>query len=123
MSEHEQLLDEARRFCNPATGEVLERIPEELMTRLRAAKLALGIPGKPSQRTQSEATWFVFLNFDIQDRVLAEWRKAKAAQDRLGEEGSTPAATRDAPNVDEPSTGPAANHGLKGFVQRRKLSR
>ena len=123
MSEHEQLLDEARSFCDPTTGEVLERIPEELMTRLRGVKLALGIPGKPSQRTQSEATWFVFLNSDIRDRVRAEWRKAKAAQDRLGEEGSIETTTTDEPNVDDRPAGPAANRGLKGFVQRNRLAR
>jgi len=47
MKEHEQLLDEARNFCNQTTGEVLDRIPEELMNRLRAAKLARGVPGCP----------------------------------------------------------------------------
>lgn len=81
MSDQE-LLDEARRFCDPTTGEVVERIPEELMKRLREAKLARGIPGKPSHRTETHATWFVFLRSDIQDRVLAEWRKARAARKR-----------------------------------------
>ena len=82
MSEHQELLDEARRFCDPITGEVVQRIPEELMKTLREAKLARGIPGKPSQRTESHATWFVFLNSEIRDRALAEWRKASAARKR-----------------------------------------
>ena len=76
MSEHEQLLDEARKFCDPTTGEVVERIPEELMRKLRGAKLTRGIYGKPSKRTQSNATWFVFLSSDIAERVLAELRQA-----------------------------------------------
>jgi hypothetical protein len=82
MSEHQELLDEARRFCDPTTGEVVQRIPEELMKTLRQAHLARGIPGKRSQRTESHATWYVFLNSEIRDRVLAEWRKANAARKR-----------------------------------------
>ena len=82
MDEHQELLDEARRFCDPATGEVVERIPEELMKELRTAMLARGIPGRPSQRTGSSATWFVFLDEEIRERVLAEWRKANEAQRR-----------------------------------------
>lgn len=82
MSEDQKLLDEARRFCDPTTGEVLRRIPEELMNKLREAKLARGIPGKRSRRTETYATWFVFLNSEIGNRVLAEWRKAKAARKR-----------------------------------------
>jgi len=79
MSE-EELLAEARAFCDPETGEVIERIPGELMEKLRATKLARGIPGRPSDRTQSYATWFVFLNDEIRDRVLAEWRKVSKAR-------------------------------------------
>ncbi|MBP90195.1 MAG: hypothetical protein CMJ64_26380 [Planctomycetaceae bacterium] len=52
------------------------------MKKLRAVKLARGIPGKPSRRTESHATWFVFLNNEIRDRVLIEWREAKAARQR-----------------------------------------
>ena len=43
MSKDEQLLDEARVFCDPSTGEVLKRIPEELMQKLRMAQLARGV--------------------------------------------------------------------------------
>ena len=82
VSEDEQLLDEARPFCDSASGEVVERIPEELMQRLRAAKLAKGIPGKASRRSNSQATWFVFLNSEIRDGVLIECRKAIAAGKR-----------------------------------------
>ena len=82
MSEDENLVDGARGYCDPTTGELVERIPEELMKKLREAKLARGIPGKPSQRTESKATWFVFLNSEIRDYVLAECRKANAARKR-----------------------------------------
>ena len=68
--EHEELLNEARAFCDPTSGEVVERIPETLMEKLRAAQLARGIPGKRSEQTQSYATWFVFLNSEIRERVL-----------------------------------------------------
>jgi hypothetical protein len=121
MTEHQQLLDEARRFCDPTTGEVIERMPEELMRELRAAKLARGIPGKPSQRTESYATWFVFLNSEIRDRVLAEWRAANAARKRGRGEGERREATADssvtdtAPNAERPS-----ERGLKAFRKRRK---
>ena len=82
MTEHQDLLEAAREYCDPKTGEVLERIPDELMKQLRAAMLARGIPGKPSQRTGSSATWFVFLNGEIKDRVLAMWRRPKGAAKR-----------------------------------------
>ena len=82
MTEQQRLLEAAREYCDPETGEVLERIPDELMAQLRAAMLARGIPGKPSQRTGSSATWFVFLNSEIKDRVLAMWRRPKRAAKR-----------------------------------------
>ena len=76
MKEHEQLLGEARDFCDATTGEVLQRIPDELMNKLRAAKLARGVPGKRSERTETYATWFVFLSDGIREQVLAKWREA-----------------------------------------------
>ena len=79
MTEQLDLLEAAREYCDPKTGEVLERIPDELMKQLRAAMLARGIPGRPSKRTGSSATWFVFLNSEIRDRVLAMWRRPKGA--------------------------------------------
>ena len=82
MSDDQQLLDEARHFCDATTGEVIERIPDVLMKKLRAAKLARGIPAKPSRRTESHATWFVFLTGEIRDRVLVEWRTANRARKR-----------------------------------------
>ena len=82
MNERQQLLDMARQFCDPTSGEVVKRIPEELMKHLRAAKLARGIPGTPSKRSESYATWFVFLTDEIRERVQAEWRKANATRRR-----------------------------------------
>ncbi len=67
----------ARNFCDPTTGEVLQRIPEELMNKQRAAKLARGVPGRRNERIETYATWFVFLSDDFRDQVLAKWRKAK----------------------------------------------
>ncbi len=113
MSEHQQLLDEALRFCDPATGEVLERMPEELMKKLRSVTLARGIPGKPSRRTESHAIWFVFLNGEIRDRVLIEWRKAKAARKRS--RGSRTSASGSSSSDARPKAG----RGLKEFRQRK----
>ncbi len=113
MSEHQQLLDEARRFCDPATGEVLERMPEELMKKLRSVNLARGIPGKPSRRTESHATWFVFLNSEIRDRVLLEWRKANAGRKRS--RGSRTSASGSSSSDARPKAG----RGLKEFRQRK----
>ena len=48
MDERECLLSEARNFCDAVSGEVVERIPDNLMHRLRAAKLAVGIQGEIS---------------------------------------------------------------------------
>ena len=73
MSES-QLLSQARRYCDPATGEVIERIPEALMRQLREANLARGIPGRRNEATKSYATWFVFLTDDIREQRLNEWR-------------------------------------------------
>ena len=83
MTEQQLLIEAAREYCDPKTGEVLERIPDDLMKQLRAAMLARGIPGKPSKRTGSSATWFVFLNSEIRDRVLALWRRPKGPQNAV----------------------------------------
>ena len=56
MDDHQHLLEEAREFCDPVTGEVINRIPDELMRRLREAKLARGIHGVPSKHTVAGAT-------------------------------------------------------------------
>ena len=81
MNEHQHLLDEARRFCNPTTGEVVELIPEELMRLLRAAKLAVGIPGEAS-RTATSAKWIVFFDDEIRDQALTQWREARHKRQR-----------------------------------------
>jgi len=120
MSEKE-LLDEARRFCDPETGEIIERIPGELMEKLRAAKLARGVPGRPSEHTQSYATWFVFLNGEIRDRVLAEWRSVSATRKRGRRKGTaTDTATRSPEANTQSEAGRPTRRGLKGFRERRK---
>ena len=78
MNEHQDLIDEARSFCDPTTGEVVELIPEELMRRLRAAKLAVGIPREVS-RTTARAKWIVFLNTEIRDQAVTQWRSETSA--------------------------------------------
>jgi hypothetical protein len=115
----EELLDEARAFCDPETGEVIKRIPEELMQKLRAARLARGIPGRPSERTKSYATWFVFLNDEIRDRVLAEWRKVSTARKRRRQKS---AATDTSPRLarQDVQRKVASSRGLRGFRQGRK---
>ena len=46
------------------------------MKKLRAAQLARGIPGRRNERTETYATWFVFLTDDIREQVLVKWREA-----------------------------------------------
>ncbi len=121
MTEQQDLLEAAREYCDPKTGEVLERIPDELMKQLRAAMLAREIPGKPSKRTGSSATWFVFLNSEIKDRVLAMWRRPKGAAKR-----SPAKDTREKGTVGEaaPNIGSKDSHGgsqgLGRFLNRKK---
>ena len=122
MKEHEQLLDEARNFCNQTTGEVLQRISEEMMNRLRAAKLARGVPGRRNERTETYATWFVFLSDDIRDQVLAKWREAH----RLRRQRNA-AATK--AKLEPVAAGPpsesreSSNRGLQEFQQRKKSAK
>ena len=117
MDKVDQLIDEAREFCEPSTGEVLRRIPEELMQKLRAAKLARGIPGKPNKNTGSYATWFVFLNSDIRDHVMGEWRRAQRSLNRKRRQ-RTAAANALSPSIR--NTESAGNQGLKLFGRGRK---
>jgi len=117
MDDHQRLLEEARKFCDPATGEVFNRIPDELMRRLRDANLARGIHGVPSKRTVAGATWFVFLNAEIRDRVLSERRVQAAARKRRSQSGPTPSLPETAAASRIPS-----QRGLKAFRQRRTPS-
>jgi hypothetical protein len=118
MNEHDQLLEEARGFCDPVTGEVIERIPEDLMEQLRAAKLAVGIWGMKS-RTAATAKWFVFLSDEIRDQALAEWREAKRRRRRGGRHGF--AGSAQPPMVDACVTSrKPAVRGLGRFLARRK---
>lgn len=119
MKEHEQLLEEARTFCDPTTGEVLQRIPEGLMNKLRAAKLTRGVPGRPNERTETYATWCVFLNDEIRDQVMARWREAN----RLRRQRHA-AARKATPEVVTPGVGSqsrqSSNRGLHAFRLRKK---
>ena len=117
MSKDDQLLDEARGFCDPSTGEVLQCIPEELMQKLRMAQPARGVPGKASKHTESYATWFVFLNSDIRDHVMSEWRLAHRALDRKRRRRTAVAKT---PSESTRNSEPPGNQGLKLFVRGRK---
>ena len=116
MNEQQQLLDEARAFCEPTTGEVIKRIPEELMKKLRAAKLARGIPGKGSRHTDTYATWFVFLRSEIRDRVMAEWRQANAAR----RQKLSTSTEQQRPTHSSSSDTKSGDRGLKKFRQLRK---
>ena len=118
MSEHQRLLEEARRFCDPATGEVVELIPEELMRELRAAKLALGIWGQET-RTATTAKWFVFLDDDIRDQAVRKWREANHARHRT-KKGRVDASGQ-APTSDVDSRPKIiVARGLGGFLRQRK---
>jgi hypothetical protein len=118
MNERQHLLDEARRFCNPTTGEVVELIPEQLMRLLRAAKLAVGIPGEAS-RTATSAKWIVFFNDDIRDQALTQWREAKRQRQRtkrrhVGATEQTPTS-----GVESPAEA-VRRPGLRDFLRPRK---
>jgi hypothetical protein len=120
MDERERLLNEARKFCDPVSGEVVERIPDDLMQRLRAARLAVGIRGEETLIATS-AKWFVFLNDDIRDHVSPRWREERRGHHRnkRRQHGSrVPAPTSDthahAVRVQ------TLVHGLRGFLPRRQ---
>jgi hypothetical protein len=118
MTGYQRLLDEARRFCDPATGEVVELIPEELMRQLRTAKLAVGILGKECQ-TATNAKWFVFLTDDIRDQALAEWRQAKRKRRRVKKRRVDSGEQDDA----RPPTKDKVVRGLHGFLRQRKVDK
>ena len=120
MTDHEQLLEQAWRFCDPNTGEVLARLPDELMSKLRAAGLARGVPGKRNEQTETYATWFVFLSDGIRDRVMAEWREAnrQAKRHRKTQKQAKPLAAAAAAEEKESKT-----RGLGEFRQRRNSAK
>jgi hypothetical protein len=74
MQPNQDLLGEAIPYCDATTGEVRERIPEELMQRLRRAKLAVGVGGRRAERCGTSATWFVFFNEAIRAQALERYR-------------------------------------------------
>jgi hypothetical protein len=118
MNEHQRLLDEARRFCDPATGEVIELIPEELMKQLRVAKLAVGIPGEVSQ-TATSAKWFVFLDDDIRKGVVSQWREANRKRPRTKRQQVDTGAPTPTSDVSSPPKTKVA-HGLRGFLEKKE---
>lgn len=118
MNEQQHLLDEALRFCDPSTGEVVELIPEELMKRLRAAKLAIGIPGVGS-RTQARAKWIVFLNADIRAQAVTQWREANRRRQRAKRQPADSPAQVPSAEV-EPREKSVGQRGLRGFLRPRK---
>ena len=77
---NQSLLEQAEPYCDAATGEVLKRMPAELMQQLREAKLAVGVGSRPSERTETSATWFVFFSDEIRQTALAASRKRRRPQ-------------------------------------------
>ena len=122
MTEHEELLREARNFCDPTTGEVLQRIPGELMNKLRAAKLARGVPGRRSERTETCATWFVFLSDDIRAQVLVKWRESNR-QRRQRRAAVTEAMPQGVAAGADSSSRESSNRGHQQFQQRKKSAK
>ncbi|MHB0958586.1 MAG: hypothetical protein ACYC0X_16445 [Pirellulaceae bacterium] len=118
MNEHQRLLDEARRFCNPETGEVIELIPEELMRPLRAAKMAVGIWGEASQ-TATTAKWYVFLDDQIRDQVVKQWREVNRKRQRARKRRVEPDQQPPTSDVESPAK-TLSGRGLRGFVRPRK---
>lgn len=125
MQLHEDLLNQARPFCNPETGEVVRRLPDEIMQQLRAAKLARGIPCRRSQNTQTYATWFVFFNDQIRDRVLREFREAntKRKPERKDATKADSPTTASSPSNVSGSSPPLAQRGLGQFRRMRPRSK
>jgi hypothetical protein len=118
MNERQHLLDEARRFCNPTTGEVVELIPEELMRLLRDTKLAVGIPGEVSQ-TSTSAKWIVFLNNEIRNQASTQWREAKRRRQCTKREPTDSRAHAPTSGV-ESSAKTVSGRGLRGFLRPRQ---
>lgn len=118
MNEHQHLLDEASKFCNPTTGEVVELIPEELMRRLRDAKLAIGIPGKGSLTT-ARAKWIVFLNAEIRDQGLAQWREVNRQRQRTKRTPAAPAPQEPTNEVERPAK-VISSRGLRSFLPPKR---
>jgi hypothetical protein len=124
MQSHQELLNQARPFCDPSTGEVVQRIPDELMQQLRAAKLAKGIPGGNNHNTQTHATWFVFLTDQIRDRALLGFREANRMQ-KQGQRGRKAAvgSVEQHPADSVQAVAPQAQRGLAQFRQSRRPAR
>jgi hypothetical protein len=125
MQAHEDLLNEAGPFCNPSTGEVVQRLPDELMRRLRDANLARGIPRQRSGNTQTYATWFVFFTDEIKERVMREFRQAnqkrkRKSKSKAGAESGDRPDAEGSPSPDE-SPAPQAQSGLAQFRRIRQM--
>ena len=118
MNEHQHLLDEAGKFCNPTTGEVVELIPEELMRRLRDAKLAIGIPGK-SSLTATRAKWIVFLNTEIREQSLTQWREANRQRQRTKRAQADSRPQEPTSDIERPAK-VITSRGLRSFLPPKK---
>ncbi len=119
MENHQDLLNQSRPFCDASTGEIVQRLPEELMQQLRAAKLTRGIPGCRSHHTQTYATWFVFFTDQIRDRVLLESREANHNRKR-GRTAVVGSAEQQLADNDQSVAQPPAQRGLAQFRQTRR---
>jgi hypothetical protein len=118
MEDHSRLLEEAAGYCNLETGEVVSRMPSELMTALRAAKLARGVVGRRNERTESTATWFVFFSDGIRNDVLTKVRaRAAVRKQRRSESRQNAEAGPDVPPI-APVEVPC-HRGLRAFRQRK----
>ena len=123
MSSNEELLEQARPFCDFETGEVLKRLPEDLMQKLRAAKLARGIPGKSSDKTETFATWYVFFTTEIQDKILLEWRSANRMRKKSRASAGDAPPAKPARSSKPAKPAKPASRGLKQFRESRKKER
>jgi hypothetical protein len=124
MPANEDLLAEARPYCDAETGEVLERIPDELMTRLRAAKLARGVPGLKNQKLQTHAGWYVFFSDQIRERVTVACREANHKRRRARKAKSDSARPR--AKAADPPKSPSNSRdrsGLADFRQSRRSTK
>lgn len=120
MESHHDLLNQARPHCDASTGEVVQRLPDELMQQLRAAKLTRGVPGPRNNRTQTAATWFVFFTDQIRNRVLLELRDANRKRGRKVVVNSTEQhSTGSVQSVAQPT----AQRGLAQFRQTRRAAK
>jgi hypothetical protein len=120
MPDHQDLLDEARPYCDASTGEVLERIPDDLMRRLRAARLARGVPRLKNQNTQTQATWYVFLTDQIREQITVACRDANSQRRRARKSKARSSNQSSADDSNRRPTAPVDKRGLADFRESRR---